>query len=159
MAPFLIACTRTVHFPPAEVQALRPLAGAQGGPEGLGATLVTGAGEAVGLVEPGARVVLQGDDRVVVDGRTELTLETGGREIDFEPRDLVFAPSDLWIGPRGTLRVPYPDIRGLTLEKFSFGRTLLWTAVIAGVILLTLTIVALAVGGGDGSHHHDVFDD
>jgi hypothetical protein len=148
---FAYGCSRSIHFPAAEIQNLRPLAGAPGGGEALGARLVSGAGEAVGLVDPDAKVALRGDEVVLVDASTELVLRTAGsQELPFQPGALVFAPAELWLNSTGTLRVPYPRIAGVTLEKFSFGRTLLWTVVIGGTLLLALTLAAIAVGGGGG---------
>lgn len=156
----VVGCTRSIQFPAAELQNLRMLAGANDGRggEGLGERFVSGAGEAVGLVDPRAKVALRGEEVVLVDARTEMLMLVTGREDElvFQPGNLVFGPTDVMLNAAGTLRVPYERVAGLTLEKFSFGRMLLWTALVGGCLLLGLIILGLAVGGdGDGSHHHD----
>lgn len=157
------ACTRSIHFPPTEVQNLRPLADARSaaGP-GLGEQLVTGAGEAVGLADPDASVVLgNGDETVLVHAHTELVLHAARppRELAFRPATLSFGETELSLDRAGTRRVPYPNITGLELEKFSFGRTILWTVVIGVTILLTLSLIVLAAGGGGGGDgDDDIFD-
>lgn len=157
------ACTRSIHFPPTEVQNLRPLAGAgRAASPGLGERLVTGASETVGLADPDARVVLgNGDETVLVDAHTELVLHAvrPPRELAFRPATLAFGETELSLDRAGTRRVPYPNITGLELEKFSFGRTILWTVVIGVTVLLTLSLLVLAAGGGGGGgDDDDIFD-
>jgi hypothetical protein len=152
-------CYRTTEFGPTEVERLRPLAhGATTAAPSFGAEVVSGLGEAVGVVEPARSVVLYGEREVEVEGDTELQLLVGEESHDFRPAALVFGPETLRLHGQGSLKVPYRRITGLEHEEFSFAYTALWTLGIAGGGLLVLVVVALAVGDGNGGGGGGDFD-
>ena len=125
-------CMRTTSFPAAEIPRLRPLM--QGEPPGT------------------SSVVLEGNypARIRRDTELELVIMHRGREMraNVTPARLGWRTDGLWVDES---YVPRSDIVGMEMSSFSLGRTIGFSLLCAGGLIIGLVVTAVYVSSIDNA--------